>query len=434
MIKLADFNKNAIYNVPGVDGGFFWNGAEWVVIIRLNEEVIASDNIKLNLVKLILSEREKTRDIGMISTALYDGKESIKANDSETVYNLFSLIDYFGIGNDFLSLLVSQYLKEESPFVEQIKQFVELVDNDIIDIKEIADLNTMLDELDRFELYDFKAALEVLCNAYDIINLTDREPRTAISDFLIGAISGYDTAYDWLIPFDLKLDWGNTDILTMPKAELTYIEMPGIDGSIVEDTVYKDRLFTIVGYSEQGLSEFEKETIKSKITSILSTTKKDTKKLVVQDRGIAFDVRYDGTANITEGPSYVKAQIPFRAGPYGYDMFESELEGIGLIQNDGDVDIGVCITITGPVTRPSFTLGTQSYSYSGTVASGSSLVIDHNMMTCYIIDSKGNKTNALKNLNGAFQKIPAHSGVVLNTTSSTVKAQIKTTWKNKFLW
>lgn len=429
---MADYNKNGIFNERAEHGGFFWNGAEYVLVMNLNEIINVSDSINLSLAKLILSETGNVSD-SMEHTASLMLNEGISSLDEEKLSTLLSIFDSEGILDGFMSLMVSQYLKEESSFIEEFKQLVEIIQNEDMPFGEKTDLKAFMAQLDNFGLKDLKVGLQTLLSIYDEYGLTDRAPKKAISDFIIGVSNDLDTAYDWLIPFDLKLDWGNTDIQVMPEAELTSIELPGIDGSIVEDTVYKDRLFTIVGYSEQGLTEAEKETLKSKITSVLSTTKSKSKKLVVQDRGIAFDVRYEGNANITEGPSYVKAEIPFRAGPYGYDFFEAELIGRGLIENSGDVPIGVETTIKGPVSYPTFTMGTQTYRYNGTIPSGSSFVLDHGMMTCYIVDSNGKKRNVLANLSGTFQKIPAKTSIVLNATDAISKLMV-TTWKNKILW
>lgn len=431
---MADFNKNSIYNQSKENGGFFWNGAEFVELINLHEDIFASDSFKLNVMKLILKESLKTQD-DIFATVTIGLNENANAKDDMAFTVLLSILDSYGVQDDFISLVVSQYLKEETSLIEDIRQFVEIAENDIIQIDDDVDLSALLNQLDKFNMKDLKYALEILIATHDQFGLTDRSPKKAISDFIIGNASGYDTAYDWLLPFDMKMDWGNTDIQVMPQAELTSIEMPGIDGSIVEDTVYKDRLFTLVTYSEQGMTESEKESLKSKITSILATTKFKTKKLVIQDRGIAFDVRYEGTANITEGPSYVKAEIPFRAGPYGYDFFEAELIGTGLIENTGDVPVGVCTTITGPISYPTFTMGAITYRYDGIVPSGSSLVLDHGMMTCYLVNSSGKKINVLAKLSpsNSFQKVPAQSSVVLNANYD-VSRRMVTTWKNKILW
>lgn len=431
---MADFNKNSVYNQSKNNGGFFWNGAKYVELINLYDDVFVSDTIKLNSVKLILAEVLFSKE-NLFQTISIGINETVNANDDMSFSVLFSILDSFGIQDDFINLVVHQYLQDKTALIEDVKQFVELVANDTIHVDDDVDIEAFLTELDNFNMKDLKSAVEVLIAAHDQFGLTDRAPKKAISDFVIGVASGLDTAYDWLIPFDMKLDWGNTDIQVMPEAELTAIEMPGIDGSIVEDTVYKDRLFTLVTYSEQGMTEIEKETLKSKITSILATTKSQTKKLVVQDRGIAFDVRYEGQANITEGPSYVKAEIPFRTGPYGYDFFEAELEGTGLIENRGDVPIGVKTTIYGPISNPSFTMGAITYRYNGYVSAGSSLVLDHGMLTCYLVSNSGKKTNVLANLSpsNSFQKIPAKSSVVLNANYD-VAGRMITTWKNKILW
>lgn len=218
------------------------------------------------------------------------------------------------------------------------------------------------------------------------------------------------------------------------KAELTEISMPGVDGNLISDTTYRDRIFSIVAFSEQGLTIAEKEDIKRRIVQILDSTKMSSKKLTVQSRSVSFDCRYVNEAKISDGPSFVKAEIDLQVGPYGYSLFPTELHGSGLINNaEGAAPLRVKHTITGPVTNPSFTINGTTYTWRGTVSSGSSLIIDHDNYTCYTVDSLGNKRNVLQFLTGEFTSIPAGGSAVLVAASNT-ENRIVTEYSTPLLW
>lgn len=431
---MPDWNSEYVFNATADDGGFFWNGADYLLLIRLHETLSYSDTLTLKLATLILSEKFNLVYDEILQTALLKKSEYFDFEEETAYSTLFSLMESFDIKDEFSDLIVFAYLYDKQSIIDDAKILSNyLYTDDSINIKDISTIEALLNIADKLGLKDLIGGVQFVLTMYDTFNMTDRSPKTAITDFLIGVSDEYDNAYDWLLPFGLKIDWNNSVLQVMPEAELTTIEMPSIDGSIVEDTIYRDRLFNIVGYSELGLTIQEKESLKAHIAEVLDTTKKQKKKLTVQHSGISFDVKYNGSADITEGPSYVRASIPFLASPYGNSSFDNDLEGAGLISNTGDAPLGVKHIIRGSVYSPSFTLGEITYTWTGNVPSGSSLVIDHEMMTCYIVDSNMKKHNALSKLKGNFQKIPSKSSVVLNI-SYELNGKIRTEWTPKFLW
>lgn len=430
---MANYNSKSFYNKKGNNGGFFYNGASYFVLINLQEVVNANEDFTKFFVSMILTENQVTILDLITNASLYNQSDYFTFSESPKVSSLFNVLENAGIKDEFIKLIVLAFLKDQFNFLEEVRYFAEILSKENIDIKEIVDLKTFFELLDKYNLTEIEMTYFVYLLLHDKLGMTDRDPKTAVSDFIVGISDGLDNAYDWLIPFGLKIDWATTTIQVMPETEITAVEMPGIDGSIVEDTVYKDRLFQIVGFSEQGLTREQKEELKSNIAEVLNATKYQEKKLTIQSRGTSFDVRYDGQANITEGPSYVKATIPFRAQPYGYESFENELRGNGLIDNYGVAPLGAVHNISGPITNPSFTVGTYEYSWRGTVPSGKTLVIDQNMLTCYLVDDFGNKENAMKNFSGKFYKIPAGQSLVLNADEKT-EPNIITQWRIKVLW
>lgn len=430
---MPNYNSGYIYNADGSEGGIFYNMDTYIILINLREVLNVNESLPKVIATYILRDRSIKAYDAVLQTALYNVPDKLPLSETARYSALYSVADSVGIMDELSALLVLAELNEKYELIEEVNQLNEYILDDNINISDNISVEALFDMLERFGLNELLWAISAIIGVDDRLGMTDSEPRSAVSDFIIGVRDNLDSAYDWLIPFGMKVDWNTTDIKVMPPSESTTIEMPGIDGSIIENTVYKDRLFQIVAFSEDGLSKSEKEELKSKITEILDSTKHQSKKLTVQASGNSFDVKYDGQADISEGPSYVKATIPLRTGPYGYKTFEGELRGSGLVNNDGDAPVGAKHTITGPIINPSFVFGDVTYKWTGSVPDGSVLVIDHQMMTCYLQDGFGVKTNAMTGLVGTFQKIPAHTGIAL-TATGTINDKIYTTWRDRVLW
>lgn len=429
---MAKYNEGHVYNASTDENGFFYNGLTYAKILQLRENVNLADSLPRTTAKLLIVEYQKIKD-ALLFNALFKFNDEFEFSDKSTVDVLFDIIEPLNIDETFSQLLALAFLNDKFNIFDQVKQLALFIKNEELSIEDIPNLSTFFSLLDEQKLDVLSHSLNISLAIHEILGATDKEPKKAISDFLVGAIENLDQAYDWLVPLYLKIDWASTEIQVMPETETTTIEMPGTDGSIVEDTTYKNRMFQLVGFSEQGLTKQQKEELKASITEVLNATKNQTKKLTIQSRGTSFDVKYDGQANITEGPSYVKATIPFRASPYGYETFEHELEGRGLIDNYGVADMGTVHKIKGPIQNPTFVLGDKTFIWNGSVPEDKTLVINNGMLTCYLVDAMGNKTNARADLEGDFYKIPAGQSVVLNADDNTAENMV-TTWAIRLLW
>lgn len=432
---MAFWNSGAFFNRKGQESGFSWNSKKYLFIIQLHETLRSNDRLSLQLAVYALTDRSLSVYDTLLNYVLFDKlNEQFSMDDKSNISLLFTLAEQVGIKDEITNLAVLAFLHDKLNVIEDLQILAQILADDKFDAEEVTSIQAFLAVLDDFGLEDLKVDVLALLETHDSFGMTDHEPREAISDFMIGAIEEDDRAYDWLIPFNMRVDWKGTKIQVMPEAELTSIEMPGVDGSIIEDTVYKDRLFSIVAFSEDGMTLHEKEDLKARITQILDSTKHTTKKLTVQARGTMFDVKYDGQASIESGPSYVKATIPLRTPPYGASMFPYELYGSGLVSNmDGDTFLRPKHTITGPITNPSFKLGNITYIWNGTIPEGTSLIINHDKFTCYLIDNMNRKTNALAKLSGEFQKIEAGKSMVLVADANT-EGHILTEWNTPVLW
>lgn len=433
---MADFNSGWMFNSDAGHNGFFWNGAEYIMIVRMHEVLRFSEDNTEMMAKYILTDQFGFVYDSILQTALYQDVDDFSAVDDATTGIIFDMMDTFGIKEEFSELVVLAFLNEDMKLIEEIQQFGSLLElSEEIVFEDDASSDALLNLIDSFGLKELEHFVQIIFNMRDSFGMTDVEPppKIAMSDFLIGLADDYDSAYDWLLPFGLKVDWSSTKIQVMPQAELTTIEMPGVDSALVEDAVYKDRLFQIVAFSEQGLTIQEKEEMRTKIVDLLNTTKYKSKKLTVQSRGTSFDVRYEGQAEVEAKSSYVKATIPFRASSYGYRSFESEIAGSGLVKNDGVIPTGVIHRIDGPATNPTWNFGGYNQRWNGTIPAGYSLTIDNGMLSVWLTDLNGKQTNALSKFNGTFVKVPENSSYVLNVPAY-LERQFHTIWRDPVLW
>lgn len=426
------YNAGRKYNLFIKDGGIGYNGMNYVFTVRLYDAITMNEMSLKTAAKLVFLEKFNATDF-VENFVLHKHNESIDLIDKEKHFALFEFAEKINISDEFYKILVQLFLKDNVKVLDEFKKLNVLISKqDNFKLNEKEKLDALIKVSDKANLKD-ASKIFALIKQLDAVKALDKDPKKAISDFIIGKSDNLDNAYDWLIPFDMKINWSTSSIQIMPQTESTYIDMAGTDGSIISDTVYKNRLFSIVAYSDLGLSVYEKELLKKQIAEILDSTKNKTKKLTMQATGTSFDAKYSGAAAISEGPSFVKATIPFEVSPYGYPLFEQEVFGTGLLVNNGAADTGCVNKILSGVVNPSFRMGNIAYTWNGTVPENHSLIIDHESYSCYLESVKGNKTNVIDKLVGEFQKIPANSSVSITADNNTENYLI-TSLKEKILW
>ncbi len=275
-------------------------------------------------------------------------------------------------------------------------------------------------------------------NKLEVVGISDLdEPKTATSDYYIGTDDTMDGRFNtWLSPFDMLVDPRQSSLGIMPPVEHTQIDLPYTDGSIFQDAKYTNRIFNLVTYSMQGLSAMQKETLKAQIVELLANTKTEPKRLTFSSNSLTFDVRYSGEVGFEEAPSWIKAEIPFEAQPYGYKQFAEEVNGDGIIVNDGHADLGVKVEIRDGCVIPNFTIGGTEFTWDGTVPSGNKLVIDNEDKTCYLVDALGNKTQALQKLTdgSSFRTIPKGTQAVVQCLNDSTRSHLHIEYQPKYLW
>ena len=428
-----NYNTGKKYNLSVKSNGLGYNSIPFVVNIKLFETLNFGENIENLFAKLIFTEKVNIKE-ELFHYVFHFMDEGIILNDFEIQYSaLIDLLEKVAYKDIISDILAYIYINDNVNIIDEFKDLAVLIDkSENINLDEIETLSALIELVENNNLTEL-ANMFAHIEQYEHLRGTDREPRTAVSDFYLGQLDDYDKAYDWIVPFAMKIDWATTNIQVMPQTESEYIDMPNVDGSLIQNTVYKNRMFNIVAYSQSGLSIAEKEDLKQRIAEILDATKKDSKKLTFGNTQTTFDIKYSGTANIQEGQSYVKATIPFEAKPYGYPVIEQEVYGNGLVINNGDKDVGAVHIIRGGCKKPSFQLGNITYIWNGTVPENSKLYINHEDYSCYLESVEGVRVNALNKLTGEFQKVPKGASMAITCFNNT-QDYITTRIKEYVLW
>lgn len=428
-----DYNMRYFYNKHINVGGLCYNSGVFRVIIKIFEPVRVKDDSEFAGALIRLTEKYLF-DENIVIGSEVKLKDEFYFDLEYTNQVVFEMLEKFHITEETTELLVLFNLIENQKIIDEISELFVHVDagEDDFSLEDYSHLDALISLADKYKLTE-ASKLFSLIDEYETFYLLDREPRKAISDFLIGRVAGFDSAFEWFEPFDMMVDKTKSTFQVMPQTESDYIEMPGVDGSVPEYTIYKNRMFNIVAYSVLGLTSVEKEILKAEITRILDSTKNQTKKLTIQSASVSFDVKYSGAADIAEGPSFVRATIPLEASPYGFPLFEQEIFGSGVLMNRGQADVGFVNIISAGAVNPSFRVGKITYSWKGTVPKGSSLYIDHEAYMCYLQYETGTRTNVLSQLTGEFQKIPKETSVPIVANAATEK-YLFTKLKEKILW
>ena len=380
---MSSYNTGKKYNISAIDGGLTYNYQGALLIIKITENIRLDD-----------SEIRKT---------------FAKINITETL----SLKEAFQrFGN------------------------VQIADN--FRFQETEKITGIVETIDEILMRDDVIELINLIKFSDSLNLVDREPRKAVTDFVIGKIDGLDNRYIGISPFDMYYIERESDIPVMPTTESTYIDIPNVDGSIVQNTIYTNRFMSLVLASVQGLQPDELEIIKQKITKILDSTKDEHKLLTDSRNDTTFEVKYSGSAIVQQGASWIKATIPFEAKPYGRRTFPYEFSGNGIILNNGDNNVGAIITIDSGCINPNFKIGDVEFLWSGTVPQNKKLVIDNENLTCYLVSKLNSDLteNAMTNLTkgSEFIKVKKGKSLTLTCLNNSTLSKIETMYNPLILW
>lgn len=438
---MANYNSGKIYNKMANAGGALYNSATYIVTFKLNDFFNAGDAVTRLLAISVVYETPSLADTVRASALYMLTGEMRFTQAASQVGVLFRLTDALGVTDTISAMIAALLVNDRFKALDSITRLATLLQaEENVSLNQINSVRALIRKIESFGLTQLAQLFQAVFAIRDSAYATDSDdPKTAIADFIIGDPaqvgegSNRDAAFDWIMPFGLMMDWNQSVIPRAPEAESDEIQIAGVDGETLEHTRYRNRQFKVVAWSEDDLSQAEKDALVRQITEILDATKNETKILTFARTGVSFDVKYDGELGVEEGPSFLRAIIPLTASAYGYNRFEKQLDGSGLIQNSGIARVGVINRIAGECENPSFSMGDVDILWTGTVPANSYLYIDHGKEVCYLEDSFGNKTNARQYLSGEFVKIPG-GGTIIITANDCTEEHLLTTWFDRFLW
>lgn len=431
---MGKYNSGMYYNKKGPDGGLIYNYGEIVIYVSVSEIAKIAESVRLSARSTKREQIAVNDTINLVGTPKLDDYFHSDDTDDILLKGLIPIIENIEIQDAVIDVLNMLGVKDTAKMVDEAILFYNALQAEEISLSDTTTIENIAELADSFGLSDLSDLISHL-SVPDNFWALDKNPRMAISDFYIGEDTDYNNGYRWLQPFNLMVHEPDTQIQVMPSSESDYIDVPGVDGSIIQNTVYKNRFFTIVGYSLQGMTQAQKDNLQQEICEVLDSTKDGYKKLTNQRTETTFNVKYSGQAEFSEAPTWLKASIPLEVKPYGQKLFPIEIEGDGLIVNDGDKELGIIVTISSGCVNPYFRIGTYEYLWSGTVPSNNSLVVDFEDTTCYLVDAFGVKYNALDKLTKAkWITVPKKTSMAFTCMNTSTKEHSKVEYSPFVLW
>jgi len=201
-------------------------------------------------------------------------------------------------------------------------------------------------------------------------------------------------------------------------------EVPGRDGEIDFGCDYQSRILEL-RCAYEVLAGSAQKTLMRTIAGQLDAQSGITTLTFADESGKTYYVRYSGKVDFTPHPTWLEMTIPFKMfNPYILSSSQNSKTGSGTATNAGNKATPFILTVTGPVTNPSVVVAGYTMTYTGTVASGKSLIVDTDKLTA-IYDG----ANALPNYNGVFPKLQPGA----NTITAAGAGTTNITWYDRWL-
>ena len=248
-------------------------------------------------------------------------------------------------------------------------------------------------------------------------------------------------------PFGLHIVRDSEFGLLAPLREYTE-ELPGVDGEFYFGSDFgpgehKLKMLNVGGF----LTAVEKDTLQTAVAAQLYALKEYDLLVLEWVPDKVWRVRLTGKPDMPDIPGRVQLTITLKYQPFRISVAENYLTGIeGAIQyksvemaevldpatdnhailiNKGTIATPLKIEIVGAVTNPSVVVGAYTLTYTGTLTSSDTLIIDTGAMTCTF-----NGVNAMGGLSGMTDFIALLPG----GTAVTVASAGATTFKWYDTW
>jgi len=223
-------------------------------------------------------------------------------------------------------------------------------------------------------------------------------------------------------PFNIQSSM-ETRFTLMPETRDTTEEKEAADGDIDFGTELRTNFFILHGIIEFSTVD-ERNLIESTLKAQLNECRSPQRIMYECAPGRYTLVRLTGKPEITRYVYHIEVRAEFKADPFWSSIEEHSITGSGILINAGTFETPLVIEITGPVTNPSVVIGDQTLTYTGTVPSGQTLVIDTGNQTV-----KLNGVNALDKYNDIFPMLqPGNIDVTAASGGTTVFK-----WRDRWL-
>lgn len=237
-----------------------------------------------------------------------------------------------------------------------------------------------------------------------------------------------DGLYDVFLPFGLRVDWGESKLQYAPTIQIERQTIVGGDADYMHNARYGVRGLTIVGYTADGYSKAQIESLKTLITSKLHEVHGKEIKVSYYDTGY-INVCLSGQSfveNVQTG--FLKATLNFTlVSPYNYIV--KTLSGDGNIENNGLYPARPQIKIDGAATSPSFYYNGKTLTLGATLASNEYAIIFCDL--CKACKYSGGTITDITNLvTGEYLEFEKGTKAI----TSNHPTQTTYEWHEKYLW
>lgn len=202
-------------------------------------------------------------------------------------------------------------------------------------------------------------------------------------------------------------------------------EIPGKHGAFDFGTEFGTRNIELHVATDEGYAPLEKAQLQQIFAKYLDPTKGAKTLIFSDDVEKTYMVKYSGKIDLTMYPTWFDFTLPFKmSDPFIIGSFEKIQVGSGTITNSGTFETPMVIEISGPATNPSLIIGNDTLSYTGTISSGQTLVINTNNGAG---TAKIGTTNAMAGYNGVFPMLQPGS------TNVTAGSNVIIRWRDKWV-
>lgn len=202
----------------------------------------------------------------------------------------------------------------------------------------------------------------------------------------------------------------------IPQTRDNTDEIPGRHGELDFGSEYKARNGTLRVATPEGLTPKQKEALKRVIARCLNPVAGEKKLVFLMDIEKSYTIKI-GKIESKDYADWFEFEIPFKmSNPFIEGTILHTFTGSGIITNEGTFETGLIIEIAGPATNPSLTIGSNTLTYTGTIPSGKTLIIDTEAQTAKI-----DNQNVIGNYNGVFPMLPPGDTNVIANSNVTIK-------------